>query len=215
MTHAGIGCGHPCRRQRRSDGLQGRTGKSAKFDLPAYDCATLFATRRTHFAVAECGRAPLSTGVVMSQVRMPPSIRNLIQVLRDGERGFRCLGEHATSSECRAFMLEEAVVRNAYANELGRAAKLSYGEFVQESSSTMGAIHRQWMDLKASLGASDQRLLGGTALCEWFAMRAYRRVLADGNVSVSVRDLVAAQEKGVLQSRSLVQDFRRDMRERL
>ncbi len=140
------------------------------------------------------------------------AVHDLVALLRDGEKGFRELGERVQDAACREFLLEESVVRSAYAAELERAMRRVAAEEVHESGTALGSMHRQWIDLKAALGAGDRDLLGSTELCEWFAMRAYQEALEDPTLPPEIHAVIVEQAKGVRRSRDMVQEFRRGTR---
>ncbi len=136
------------------------------------------------------------------------SIRNLISVLRDGEKGFVDIGEHLEHPEHRSFFMEEARVRGSYANELERTVNVVGDADVHESGTAIGAVHRVWGDLKARLGGGDHTLLDTAEQGEDAAKKAYQQALDDAAVSDTVRALVAQQFEHVKRSHDQVKGFR-------
>ena len=137
------------------------------------------------------------------------SIRTLIALLRDGEKGFRELAGRIEHAECRAFLLEESVLRGIYADRLERSMLEATGETWDEAGTRLGTMHRRWIAFKAEVGSGDHALLETTELCEWFAAKAYEEALRDGSLPGSVRKEVIDQARGVQQSRDIVHEFRR------
>ena len=111
------------------------------------------------------------------------SIRNLISVLRDSEKGFADIGEHFKDTEYKSYFLAESQVRGSYAAELERAVNFVTTADVHETGTVAGALHRVWGDVKAHLGASDHGLLETAEAGEDVAKRAYKEALADTAVS--------------------------------
>ncbi len=135
------------------------------------------------------------------------SIKALISVLRDGEKGFADVGEHLQHPEHRSFFTSEAQVRNKYANELERAVNMVTDADVHETGTTLGAIHRTYTDLKAKLGGGDATLLETASVGEDAAVKAYQTALDDTSVSDTVRALIAQQLEHVKQSQMQVKSF--------
>ncbi len=141
------------------------------------------------------------------------SIRALIALLRDGEKGFRELAGQIRHAECRAFLLEESVLRGIYADRLERSVREATGKAGglawDEAGTRLGTMHRRWIAFKAAVGADDHALLETTETCEWFAAKAYEEALRDDALPDRVRKVIAEQARGVRQSRNMVQEFRR------
>lgn len=135
------------------------------------------------------------------------SIKALISVLRDGEKGFIDVGEHLQHPEHRSFFTNEAQVRGKYADELERTVNQLTNADVHETGTTLGAIHRTYTDIKAKLGGGDATLLDTASLGEDAAVKAYQTALDDTDVSDTVRALLAQQLEHVKQSQRQVKSF--------
>ncbi len=136
------------------------------------------------------------------------SIRNLISVLRDGEKGFADIGEHIKDTEYKSYFLAESQVRGSYATELERAVNFVTDADVHETGTVAGTLHRVWGDVKAHLGTSDHSLLETAESGEDVAKRAYKEALADTSVSDTVRALIAQQAEHVNASHDKVKAMR-------
>jgi uncharacterized protein (TIGR02284 family) len=136
------------------------------------------------------------------------AIRNLISVLRDGEKGFADIGEHIKDPEYKSYFLAESRVRGSYATELERAVNFVTDADVHETGTIAGAIHRTFGDLKAHLGASDHSLLETAEQGEDAAKKAYKEALADTEVSDTLRALIAQQFEHVSESHDKVKALR-------
>ncbi len=135
------------------------------------------------------------------------SIKNLISVLRDGEKGFADVGEHLKHPEHRSFFISESQVRGKYADELERTVNRVTDADVHETGTTLGAIHRTYTDIKARLGGGDATLLETATLGEDAAVKAYEAALSDNAVSDTVRALIQQQLSHVKQSQAQVKSF--------
>ena len=135
-------------------------------------------------------------------------IKTLINVLRDGEKGFADIGEHIKDPAQKTYFMEEARVRGSYATELEKTVNFVTDADVHETGTIAGAIHRTVGDLKAHLGASDHSLLASAEQGEDAAKKAYKEALDDTSVSDTVRALIAQQYEHVKQSHDKVKAAR-------
>ena len=135
------------------------------------------------------------------------SIKNLISVLRDGQKGFADVGEHLQHPEHRSFFTSESQVRGKYADELERTVNQVTNADVHEIGTTLGAIHRTYTDLKAKLGGGDATLLETASVGEDAAVKAYQAALDDTTVSDTIRALLAQQFEHIKQSQVQVKSF--------
>ncbi len=136
------------------------------------------------------------------------AVKNLIAVLRDGEKGFNDIGELLQSPEHKSFFLEEAKVRGSYASELEHAVNRVTDADVHETGTAAGAVHRTWGDLKAKLGGGDKSLLDTAEQGEDAAKKAYETALNDNAISDTVRALIAQQAEHVRRSHDTVKGYR-------
>ena len=136
------------------------------------------------------------------------TIKNLISVLRDGEKGFADIGEHIKDAEYKTYFLNEARVRGSYATELEQAVNRVTDADVSESGTAAGTLHRIWGDVKGHLGASDHSLLETAEQGEDAAKKAYKEALEDTSVSDTIRALIAQQSEHVVRSHNIVRDWR-------
>jgi uncharacterized protein (TIGR02284 family) len=136
------------------------------------------------------------------------AIRNLISVLRDGEKGFTDIGEHIKDAEYKSYFMAESRVRGSYASELERAVNFVTDADVHETGTISGAIHRTFGGLKAHLGASDHSLLETAEQGEDAAKKAYKEALEDTAVSGTLRALIAQQFEHVRESHDRVRALR-------
>ena len=136
------------------------------------------------------------------------AVRNLISVLRDGERGFADIGEHITNPEFKSFFLAESRVRGSYATELESHVNRITDADVHETGTVAGTLHRVWGDVKGHLGGSDHSLLETAEQGEDAAKKAYKEALDDAAISDTLRSLIARQSEHVSQSHDKVKALR-------
>ena len=136
------------------------------------------------------------------------AIKNLISVLRDGEKGFADIGEHITNPEFKTFFLGESRVRGTYAAEIEHAVNFTTDAEVHETGTVAGTLHRVWGDIKGHLGGNDHTLLETAEQGEDAAKKAYKEALEDAGVSDTLRVLIAQQFEHVKLSHDKVKALR-------
>jgi uncharacterized protein (TIGR02284 family) len=132
------------------------------------------------------------------------TVKNVVQMLHDGHKGFMDLAEHIKDPQVKSFFVKEAQTRSEFARQLELAASLP----TNESGTTMGAIHRGWGDLKAKLGGGDHTLLETAEQGEDDAKDAYEKALRAKEVTGNVRQTLLTQQQHILQSHDQVKAFR-------
>ncbi len=135
------------------------------------------------------------------------TIKALISVLRDGEKGYADIGQHIDNPQQKTFFLEESKVRGSYATELESAVNRGSDADVHETGTTLGTIHRVFGDLLGKLGGGDHSLLKTAVGGEEAAKKAYQEALEDTTTSDTVRAIIAKQSQHVTQARGTIEGF--------
>ena len=131
-------------------------------------------------------------------------VKEVVQVLHDGQKGFADLSEHIKDPQVKTFFVEESQTRSRYASELESAAGIEK----DESGTAAGAMHRTWGDLKGKLGG-DHTLLETAEQGEDAAKKAYEDALKEaGAVRPAIRQLLEKQQIHIRQSHDKVKAFR-------
>jgi uncharacterized protein (TIGR02284 family) len=92
------------------------------------------------------------------------TVNRLIETLKDGQEGFKQAAEAVTSTDLKSLLYEFSQQRARFATELQNQAKnLGEGK-PEESSSTAGAMHRAWINLKSAVTSGDDHTI--LAECE-------------------------------------------------
>jgi uncharacterized protein (TIGR02284 family) len=136
------------------------------------------------------------------------TIKTVVQVLNDGERGFADLGEKLKSPEMKTFFIQESAHRGTFAKELEAELALVAGDTKDIGGTAAGAIHRSWGDLKANLGGGDHTLLETAEQGEDAAKKAYKEALEGEVPSASIRTLLLKQQPHIQASHDKVKTFR-------
>lgn len=135
--------------------------------------------------------------------------KDLVEILEDGKDGFAKGADKVAEDapEVAAKFREFSAQRDRFATELRGLAK-NYGDEVHESGSAAGTVHRGWMALKDALSGSDASgVLDAAEQGEDHAVRAYKKAL-DGELSDSLRAVVARQAAEVKAAHDVVKAMR-------
>jgi uncharacterized protein (TIGR02284 family) len=145
----------------------------------------------------------------MSQTKETLSIINrLIETLKDGQEGFREASEAVQSHELKTLFSEYSLQRSKFAGELQNLA-INLGEPSPENtSSTAGALHRAWIDLKAAITKRDDHaILAECERGEDSAVAEYKRAM-EGNLPEPLADIVSRQYTSVKSAHDHVKALR-------
>ena len=132
--------------------------------------------------------------------------KELVETLKDGERGFAESAEKLRDSEHPewAEVLQRLSAQRAEFSreivEMGHA----YGDDVDESGTVAAAVHRGWISLKDALTGDDAgAVLGAAATGEDHAVSEYEKAL-ELDLSAGFRDVVTRQHAAVVAARDEV-----------
>ena len=104
-------------------------------------------------------------------------LNDLIQTCKDGQQGFVDAAHHVQDARVKSMFLEFSQQHSMFAGELQQEVTRLQGE-PEKSGSTMGALHRSWIDFKAKIsGQSDQGVIREAERGEDEAIKAYQRAM--------------------------------------
>jgi uncharacterized protein (TIGR02284 family) len=105
-------------------------------------------------------------------------LNDLIEVCKDGERGFREAAEGVKNHELRTIFEKYSRQRAEFAAEL-QVEVSRIGGSPEKSGSAAGALHRGWINLKAAVtGKNDHAILEEAERGEDGAVSGYRDALS-------------------------------------
>lgn len=142
---------------------------------------------------------------MVTQSSVQETLRELIEVNRDAEKGFTEAAEKlenpSTAAEFRTFATE----RGRFANELveiGQPVELS-----DEDGSIVASLHRAWIDLKDALTSGDHAILAAAEVGEDHAVEAYEEAMSR-DLPKDVADVVERQFEQVKEAHDRVRMLR-------
>lgn len=134
-------------------------------------------------------------------------VENLIETSKDGQKGYQDAAEHAKRPDLKSYFNEQSAERGRFAQELqAELAKLGKPE-KKVSGSVGGAMHRAWLDTKASLGGGDKTILESVEAGEDKAKDAYNKALG-GALPASLTEIVRRQAASVQRAHDKVKMLR-------
>ena len=134
-------------------------------------------------------------------------LQNLIETCRDGQNGFREAAEDIKNPEIREFFNQQSLLRAQFASELEAEARRLGDRDVDTSGSTVAAMHRAWIDLKAALGGGDEAVISAAETGEDAAKKAYEESLRE-KLPSDIMEIVERQSQSVIEAHDRVRDFR-------
>src|ERR1700727_1970027 len=105
--------------------------------------------------------------------KVESALKNLVEVLRDGQEGFKELGHRLQNDDAKRFFLEETQRRAEYAAELENELHRMGVHDVKVSTSHSGKARLFWAEIKAKLAGGDHALLSTAEQGEDTAKKAY------------------------------------------
>ena len=135
-------------------------------------------------------------------------LNNLIETSKDGEMGFRTSADNAKNPEVKDLLRKRAEDCARGAAEL-QSIVAALGEQPERSGSVAGAVHRGWVNIKASMSTEDDlSILEEVERGEDVAKASYRKALDSGDLSPEARAVVQKQYDGVLRNHDQVRALR-------
>ena len=137
------------------------------------------------------------------------SLNSLIETLKDGQEGFRQASEAVKDSQLKSLFSEFSLQRAKFAGELqSQAVQLGESD-PEDSSSTAGALHRAWINLKSAITSQDDHaVLAECERGEDSAVAEYKTAMEDDSLSAPVRDIVSRQYTDVKAAHDKVKALR-------
>ena len=136
------------------------------------------------------------------------TLNSVIETLKDGQEGFRQASEAVKESQLKSFFSELSLQRSKFAGEL-QSHVIQMGDSKPDTtSSTAGALHRAWINLKAAVTSNDDHaILAECERGEDSAVAEYKKAM-EGELPSPVRDLLSNQYTDVKAAHDRVKALR-------
>lgn len=121
------------------------------------------------------------------------TLNGLIETLKDGQEGFRQAADAIKDGQVKSTLNGFSLQRSKFAGELQNQV-IQLGESEPEtSSSTAGAMHRAWINIKSAVSSQDDHaILAECERGEDSAVAEYKKAM-EKDLSSSVRDVISRQ----------------------
>ncbi len=134
------------------------------------------------------------------------TLNNLIESCKDGQEGFKQAAEGVTRSDIKTVFYDLGQQRAKFAGELQTLVRELGGD-PETTSSTVGALHRGWINIKSLVTGQDEAaILNEAERGEDSAVNAYKKALEEvlpANVQTVVQDQATQVKAGHDKVRSL------------
>ena len=142
------------------------------------------------------------------------TINGLIETLKDGQAGFRQASEAVNDSQLKMLFSEYSLQRAKFAGELQNEA-ITLGEHNPENTtSTAGAMHRAWINLKSAITSGDDHaILAECERGEDSAVNEYKKAMESKELSAPIREAISRQYTDVKSAHDRIREMR-DAREK-
>ena len=135
------------------------------------------------------------------------TLNDLVETSKDGEEGFRAAAADTVNAELQAIFLRRAEDCAKGASDLQQLITQLGGE-PEKSGSIAGALHRGWVNLKASIsGRPDLAILEECERGEDVAKARYRKAL-EGTLPENILVVMQRQYEGVVRNHDQIRDLR-------
>jgi uncharacterized protein (TIGR02284 family) len=149
-------------------------------------------------------------GFTMSQQKeIISTVNGLIETLKDGQQGFKEAAEAVKDSQLKSLFSEYSLQRAKFAGELQNEA-VSLGEHdPEDSSSTAGAMHRAWINLKSAISSQDDHaILAECERGEDSAVSEYKKAMEEEDLSAPIRETISRQYTDVKSAHDRIKALR-------
>lgn len=138
-------------------------------------------------------------------------LKDLVECSKDGEYGFRECAQQAERQDLKQIFLQRADDCRAAAQQLNELIRQCGGS-PEDGGSTMGAMHRGWVSVKATLSSYDDKaVLEECERGEDNAKARYRKAL-DKPLPPHIKQVVQRQMEGVQRNHDQIKMLRDQLR---
>ena len=136
------------------------------------------------------------------------TINRLVETLKDGQEGFREASEAVQDHQLKSLFSEYSLQRSKFAGELQNYA-IQLGEPDPENtSSTAGALHRAWINIKSAVSSRDDHaILSECERGEDSAVAEYKRAM-EGKLPSPLADIISRQYTDIKAAHDHVRSLR-------
>ncbi|MGI8820856.1 MAG: ferritin-like domain-containing protein [Chthoniobacterales bacterium] len=121
------------------------------------------------------------------------TLNSVIETLKDGQEGFRQASEAVKDSQLKSLFSEFSLQRSKFAGELQNHIIQMGDSDPEDSSSTAGALHRAWINMKSAISSQDDHaILAECERGEDSAVAEYKKAM-EKELPSPARDILSTQ----------------------
>jgi uncharacterized protein (TIGR02284 family) len=184
--------------------MPSQSGSCSRKALPAR-ASKVFAERKK-FKPSRRLRAIQS--YMADQKEIISTINNLIETLKDGQKGFKEAAEAVNDPQLKSLFTGYSQQRSRFASELQTQAR-SVGEAEPETGgSAAGAMHRGWINLKSAITSKEESaILAECERGEDSAVQEFEKAMRN-DLPSPVRDIVSRQYSEIKSAHDRIETLR-------
>ena len=136
------------------------------------------------------------------------TLNSVIETLKDGQEGFRQASEAVRDTELKSYFSDLSLQRSKFAGELQNHV-IQLGDSEPETtSSTAGALHRAWINMKSAITSQDDHaILVECERGEDSAVAEYKKAM-EAELPSPARDILSRQYTDVKAAHDRVKALR-------
>ena len=136
------------------------------------------------------------------------TLNSVIETLKDGQEGFRQASEAVRDTELKSYFSDLSLQRSKFAGELQNHV-IQLGDSEPETtSSTAGALHRAWINMKSAITSQDDHaILVECERGEDSAVAEYKKAM-EAELPSPARDIISRQYTDVKAAHDRVKALR-------
>ncbi|GGD93938.1 ferritin-like domain-containing protein [Planktosalinus lacus] len=125
-----------------------------------------------------------------SKDNLVDNLQGLLEKNYDAEKGFKSAITNTNNQNLKEYLKTQSVRRNRFATELDKEIRL-LNEEPKQSGSTIGSLHRSWIDIKSSVaGNNDEAVLEECIRGEKASEEEYREALNKNNFPPQIENVL-------------------------
>ncbi|MFN2475407.1 MAG: PA2169 family four-helix-bundle protein [Chthoniobacterales bacterium] len=130
----------------------------------------------------------------MSQTKeVISTLNSVIETLKDGQEGFRQAAGAVKASHLKSLFSEISLQRSKFAGELQNHIIQLGDSNPEDTSSTAGALHRAWINMKSAITSQDDHaILSECERGEDSAVAEYKKAM-EAELPAPARDIISRQ----------------------
>ena len=134
------------------------------------------------------------------------TLRELVDVCRDGQKGYKKAAEHTESPELKTLFVQISSDRAQFADQLDEEV-LSLGKPASKAGDTAGALHRGWLEVKELVAGNDHSVLSWLEQGDDYAKGKYESALKS-DLPHNLSSIIRQQMQAILRTHDQIKSLR-------